>query len=210
MHAVVTLSASYGAGGSVVGPRVAERLHAQFLDRAIPARVAEQLAVPLEEAVARDERASGRVGRMLQRLAPLGTAFGGGADASVLPPPLEDEDYGHAVARVIQEQAANGPVVVLGRAGAFVLKDHPGAFHVRLDGPRAARIAQAAQVEDVTPDTAERRLDETDRARVAYVKALHGCDPREARHYHLVIDSTALPLDAVADLVVRAQQARTA
>ena len=31
---VVTLAAFYGAGGTVVGPRVAERLGVAFLDRA--------------------------------------------------------------------------------------------------------------------------------------------------------------------------------
>jgi shikimate kinase len=39
MH-VVTLSAGYGAGGSVIGPAVAERLGVPFLDRALPAGVA--------------------------------------------------------------------------------------------------------------------------------------------------------------------------
>ena len=39
---VVTLASLYGAGGSVVGPRVAERLGVPFLDRAIPDAVAKQ------------------------------------------------------------------------------------------------------------------------------------------------------------------------
>ena len=39
--AVVTLAALYGAGGSVVGTRVAERLGVAFLDRAIPTCVTE-------------------------------------------------------------------------------------------------------------------------------------------------------------------------
>jgi Cytidylate kinase-like family len=39
---VVTLASLYGAGGSVVGPRVAERLGVAFLVRAIPDRVAKQ------------------------------------------------------------------------------------------------------------------------------------------------------------------------
>jgi hypothetical protein len=40
MAPVVTLSASFGAGGSVIGPRVAEELGLPFLDRAIPVAVA--------------------------------------------------------------------------------------------------------------------------------------------------------------------------
>jgi shikimate kinase len=43
---LVTLASLYGAGGSVVGPRVAERLGVAFLDRAIPDRVAKQTGLP--------------------------------------------------------------------------------------------------------------------------------------------------------------------
>lgn len=43
---VVTLASLFGAGGSVVGPRVAERLGVPFLDRAIPEAVAKQPAFP--------------------------------------------------------------------------------------------------------------------------------------------------------------------
>ena len=43
---VVTISAPYGAGGSQVGPLVADRLGVTFLDRAIPAAVSEKLALP--------------------------------------------------------------------------------------------------------------------------------------------------------------------
>ena len=46
MTALVTISAAYGAGGSLVGPRVAERLGVRFLDRASPVSVADHLEVP--------------------------------------------------------------------------------------------------------------------------------------------------------------------
>ena len=40
---LVTISASYGAGGSRIGPALAQRLGVEFLDRAIPTRVADRL-----------------------------------------------------------------------------------------------------------------------------------------------------------------------
>ena len=43
-----------------------------------------------------------------------------------------------------------------------------------------------------------------DRARDAYVRRLYRTDPTDTRHYHLVIDSTALPLDTVTDVILRA------
>ncbi|HEY4830866.1 MAG TPA: cytidylate kinase family protein, partial [Solirubrobacteraceae bacterium] len=61
MSTVVTISASYGAGGSWVGPQVAERLACQFIDRAIPVQVAERLDVPIEHAEVHDEAAAPRL-----------------------------------------------------------------------------------------------------------------------------------------------------
>jgi shikimate kinase len=52
---IVTLSAPFGAGGSVIGPAVAERLGIPFVDRAIPAAVAHDLAVSVDQALAHDQ-----------------------------------------------------------------------------------------------------------------------------------------------------------
>ena len=55
---MIALSASYGAGGSVIGPALAARLEVPFLDRAIPLAVANRLHVPYDDAVAHDEQVS--------------------------------------------------------------------------------------------------------------------------------------------------------
>jgi hypothetical protein len=55
---LVALSAAYGAGGSRVGPALAERLGVPFVDRAIPVGVAAELAVPLDVAAAHDDQMS--------------------------------------------------------------------------------------------------------------------------------------------------------
>lgn len=66
---VVALSASYGAGGSVVGPMVAQELAVPLLDRAIPAAVAELLTVSSGLALAHDERPPAPIGVLIARLA---------------------------------------------------------------------------------------------------------------------------------------------
>ena len=79
---------------------------------------------------------------------------------------------------------------------------------MRLNGPEEARIAQGMRLEGIDRETALRHIEETDRARETYVRHFYRCDARDAALYHLVIDSTALPLDACADLIVEAAQAR--
>jgi cytidylate kinase len=203
---VVTLSAPYGAGGSQVGPAVAERLGVPFVDRAIPTAVAERLAVPLADAVERDESVGSWLSRALVSFGQVGPVLAG---ATPVPESMLTEDtFREATEQVLRQHAAEG-AVILGRASAIVLREHPGALHVRLTGPEEGRIAQGMRLEGVDRATAIRHIEETDRAREAYVRHFYRCDARDAALYHLVIDSTAIPLGACADLVVEAAQARS-
>jgi cytidylate kinase len=204
---LITLSAPYGAGGSQVGPEVARRLGVPFVDRAIPTAVAERLSVPLDEAVERDESAGGALTRMTVWLGQVGQAFG--APGAIPIESVEEEDYRRATEQVLREHAsAYEGAVILGRAGAIVLREQPDALHVRLDGPVEARIRQGMAVEGIDRATAERHIEETDKARRAYVHHFYRCDPREASLYHLVIDSTTIPLDACAEIIVAAARSR--
>lgn len=198
MSTVVTISASYGAGGSWVGPQVAQRLGCQFVDRAIPVQVAERLDVPVEHAEVHDEAAAPRFTRLLSRMPNT---------SGVVVPEATAPEFCRATERLLIEAADEGEVVVLGRAGAIVLRDRPGAFHVRLDGPAEARVFQAMRVEGVDEDEARRRQRNSDRARIDYVKHFYRADPRDPRHYHLVLDSTALPLPTCVELIVTAARA---
>jgi hypothetical protein len=203
---VVTLSAPYGAGGSQVGPDVAERLGVPFVDRAIPTAVAERLAVPLHDAIERDEAVGSWLTRALLSFGQVGPVLAG---ATPVPGSVLTEDaFREATEQVLRQHAVEG-AVILGRAGAIVLRDVPDALHVRLTGPDEARLAQGMRLEDVDRETAQRHVEETDRARAAYVRHFYRCDARDAALYHLVIDSTAIPLDACADLIVEAAQARS-
>jgi cytidylate kinase len=200
---IVTLSSSYAAGGSQLGPRLAERLRVPFLDRAITSEVAERLAVDLADAEAHQDQVGGLLSRVVQRLAPMGAAFGAAPEG-----PLEEDAYVQATEATVKAHADAGDAVILGRSGALILKDHPHALHVRLDGPKERRIAQAVTLLGVDRETAERQLQETDRAREAYAQHFYRADVRDPALYHLVIDTTAIGLDAALELIVTAAAAR--
>jgi cytidylate kinase-like protein len=201
---VTTLSASYGAGGSHIGPRLAERLGLPFLDRVIPTSVAERLAVPLADALAHDDAVRSVLERLLLRFAPAAQTFAGALPANEL---VDERSYLRCTEDIIRERAREGGVI-LGRAAAVVLGDDPHALHVRLDAPPERRIVQAMKFRGVDRDTAERELRETDRAREAYVQQFYGVDARDPALYHLVLDSTVLGIDTCLDLVVRAAGSR--
>lgn len=203
---VVTLSSLDGTGDKVVGRRVAARLGVVFVDREIPAFVAERLGLPESAVVVYDEQPRGTFERLIDSLAH--------APVPSQNPPRErleagEHRYKVEVEQLLARTAVSGGVI-LGRAGAVVLHAIPGALHVRLVGPRAARVRQAMRLEGIDRDAAERRLRTNDRARAAYGHKFYGIDPADDDLYHLVIDSTAFDLGACVDLVVAASDARAA
>jgi cytidylate kinase len=198
----VTISAAYGAGGSVVAPALAERLGYTLLDRAISARVAEQLHVSVAEAESGAVRRS-LVERFFGVLAPMaGGVIGLAADpAEDAPLPQDDTVEFRGQAESIMRSALDSGAVILGRAGAAALRDRADVLRVRLFGPQPARIAQAARLEGIDPVAAAARVAEVDGARSQYVHRLYGCDIDDPDLYHLHLDSTAVPLPACVEII---------
>jgi cytidylate kinase len=196
---LVTLSAAYGAGGSVVGPAVAARLGVPFVDRAIAAGMADRLGIPAPAAERLDEDVERGLDRILANLAPIAEFYG-----DVDPAALHRSAHHEAAEQVIREIAAAGRAVVLGRAGAVVLAEDDRALHVRLDGPREARVEQAIAIEGVDRETAQRRCKKVDRAREAYVKRYYDRDARDLGLYDVVLDATRLGPDVCVEVIVTA------
>ncbi len=200
---LITISASYGAGGSEIGPQLAKRLGAPFLDRNIPVAVAERLAVPLAEALEHDQSVSSVFDRLLAGFAGAGAGFGIPAVLT-----MAERSYVQTTEQIIQEYAADGSAIILGRAGSVVLREDPRAFHVRLDGPTERRVLQGMRIQDIDRETAERRMRETDRARGAYVRHFYNTDVHDPHLYQLMIDSTAIQVDACVELIDLAARSR--
>jgi cytidylate kinase len=203
---VVTVAALYGAGGSVIGPRVAERLGVEFLDRAIPASVAERMGVPEEVVIDYEEQPRSGIGRLIANLARAPASIPSGLE------PVEFLELEERQMRVeIEEFLARASMhggVVLGRGGAVVLGSAPGALHEYLRAPREARVEQAMKIEGIDRKTAERRLEANDRARREYVRSAYGVDGDDPSLYHLMLDTSVFDLNACVDFIVRASRLR--
>ena len=191
---LVTISAAYGCGGSRIAPALAERLGVPFLGRP-----------PAPDLDAEVEEPSGR---LLSRLASLGLAWGtpGGMELDEL---LPDQVAREQIEREVRELAAAGEGVILGRGAAVILHDDERALHVLLDGPKEARVHQAMAIECLDHEAAERRLARVDRFRRAYVETVYGVDLHEPGICHLVLDSTAIPLDDCVELIAAAAMSRS-
>jgi cytidylate kinase len=197
----VTIAATYGAGGSVVAPAVAERLGLPMIERAIPIPLAAKLAHPIRIALADDVRHEGRqLTRILSTAINMSGLFVGLPISSEV---VGVDDRIAATEHALRQVAEAGGAVILGRAAVFVLAGRPDALHVRLDGPPEARLRQAVEHERIDEAAAAKQLRETDQARKAYVRHFYP-DVRweDPRHYHVWLDSTVISLDTCVDLIV--------
>jgi cytidylate kinase len=203
---LVTVSASYGAGGSVVAPALAERLGVPFLQRATTSTGGSRAPEPCVEPLTPGEAEITPVHRVL-------AAFIQAMPAGPTQSPPSARHHDQALRRHCEEgihRLADADAgVILGRGAAVVLGKDRG-FHVRLDGPPGLRVIQGAAIEGISDDEARRNMDAADKARTAYVRRLYRADPDDARHYHLVIDSTAISIDTVIEIILRALPAHAA
>jgi cytidylate kinase len=200
----ITVSATYGAGGSVIAPRLAEVLGVRFIDRLISADLSQDVArreAKSKEGLCEGEREVAPAGRFLSYFARAASV-----GAMMAPDPIIDDDE---TIRVTTEEplegvAAGEGAVILGRAGAVVLRERPRTYHVRVDGPVERRVAWAARFENLDLEAARERQAETDKARTLFVKRLYRVDPADPALYHLILDSTVLTVEASVELIALA------
>src|SRR3954452_20224729 len=190
---LVTVSASYGSGGSEVAPAVAERLGLPFVDRVVSPEIAHRLA---------QTESAGPFWRLVRSISPAGGLTAGSIHAErELNDRLTDRE---ALEAALRDVAADGDALILGRASALTLRDDSRALHVRLDGPREARVFRAMEIQAIDEAAARQRLVETDRARERFVRDIYGLDPSDPGLYALVLDGTVFDTAACVEVIAAA------
>lgn len=202
----VTISASYGARGERIAQAVAAQLGLVFLDRAIPLAVARQLHLAAESVETHDERAPSRWDQFFSAFDGVGS---GSTVVGIAPVTYESpETFRSATESILRKVADSSGAVILGRAGMVVLGDRDDVLRVRLDGPVASRVEQAV-ADGADEATARETQKDVDAARERYANFFYKVHQHDVHLYHLIIDSTALPVDTCVAIIARAAQART-
>ena len=212
---VITIGRQIGAGGRSVGHMLATQLEADFLDSKLIDEVAHRLELPKEEVEAEDEHPGSLLSRLLLALGAANTEPNIPAETSTWNPPNVDPvfDTRRAVLeltqQVIREAARGDNVVIIGRGGAYILRDHPRALHVFLRADQAIRVRTIMDREKKTEDEARRRLKQADENWTAYIKQVYGHDRNLASHYDLVLDTGRLGYDATVAAILAALPGRS-
>jgi cytidylate kinase/MFS family permease len=199
---IVTLFEMYGSGAEEVGPKVAEALGVRWEPQAFPsesieAAVAAGRAEPDDSVLSRVFRTLGGSPSVLDDRS--GQALFAQSDYE-----LVQENNRHVLA------ATKDGGVLLGRNGAVILADRPGALHVLLTGRVEDRVARAAAAAGITPEQAARRQVSEDAIRAEMSQKLYHWDPRDPSRYDLVINTSHIDIPETIDIIVTAGRRQSA
>jgi CMP/dCMP kinase len=208
---VITIGRQFGAGGKTVGERLARALNSDLLESRIIDEVAHRLQLPKEEVEAEDEQPGSLLSRLLVALGTASSEPLIPPEATAWSPPNTDPAFDTRKAvlqitqHVIQEAARAGNVVIVGRGGAYILGDFPGALHVFLRADTAARVKTVMDRFKLTSeDEARRRIKQSDENWTAYIKQVYGHDRNLAGHYDMVLDTGRLGYETTVKVILAA------
>ncbi len=197
---LITISRQFGAGGAQVAQRVADALAWSVVDNELISLVAERAGLSAAEVARRDERVPSFVERLAQTLAVSSQEFAlAQPDQAALMPEPEIVKVTEAVVR---EVAAQGRVVLVGRAASAVLTRRHDVLHARVVASRSWRAAQVADREKIDAATAEKRVEAMDHQRSRYHREYYSRDWADPVHYHLTLNTELLGLGGAAEVIV--------
>ena len=184
--ATVTISRQLGSLGSEVARAAADRLGYRLVWRDVINQAARRAGAPEVALAAIDE------------LGLLG----------LCPTPKACHAYHQAVRQVMEELAKEGGVVILGRAGQVILRDHPGALHVRVIAPQRLRVERVARRHGVSLQAAAAQVEASDRYRHHYLRRFYHVRADDPELYDLIINTERMTPEGAANLIYDALSTR--
>ena len=124
---------------------------------------------------------------------------------AVEPEAVEEFGEGHLVKitrALVEELAAEGRCVVVGRASAAVLARSADTLHVRLVAPFETRVKAATQRLSLNPTEAPRIVAERDANRARYHREYYDRDCNDPIHYHMVLNTGRLGMEGAAQVIL--------
>jgi CMP/dCMP kinase len=200
---LITISRQYGAGGSEIAARVADALGWRVVDNELVERIAARAGMSPEDVAQREERVPTFVERLARTLVAATPELVVPPEAGGTVPKLEEADLVRITETVVAEIAAEGQVVMVGRAASAVLARKRDALHVKVVAPRDYRIQAAARRLNVSQEEAAKVVDDSDKMRLRYHRQYYQRDWNDAVNYHMVLNTERLGIGGVADVIVK-------
>ncbi len=199
---IIVIEREYGAGGSVIAAKLAERLGWKLYDQELTAEIARIAQVDRETVARCDEQCD----PLLYRLAKV---FWRGSYERMMPFPEDDRVFDtdamvSLTHRLIEDTAKQGHCVFVGRGSPYILRDRKDHFSVFLYAPRDLKIRRAMG-QKMSEQAAAELVDTIDEERATFVKRYFGTTWPTRALYNLMLN-TACGCEMSVDLILQAME----
>jgi len=189
----ITISSEYGSLGQTIGGLVAGRLGFDLFDRDLLDRVAASANASRRVVESLDDRVQGWISEFI-----AGQFDNNHFTAS---------DFLRHLSRAVLGIAHHGRAVIIGRGAHFIL-DREATLRVRTFAPLAARVAQVARDERLSPQEGRAQVLSKTAERVAFARLHFDRDISDPAHYDLILCTSTLSPELCAEIIARAFQSR--
>jgi cytidylate kinase len=177
----ITISRQLGSLGDEVAQAVAERLHFRLVSRELINQAAIRCGAPEMALAIIDDLGMLRIHPSLKaRRAFLAT-----------------------IDKVVKEICEEGNVVILGRAGQMILKNHPQVLHVKVIAPSRVRAGRIAAQFGIPLEAALAQISASDRSRRIYLKRYYQARWDDPELYDLIVNTARILPQQAANIICR-------
>ncbi len=198
MVRVITVEREYGSEGAEFAHRLAARLQWKLIDRCLVEEIAQKVNVPPRLVENCDERLDPWYYK-------LGKAFWHGSVEHMPPAPasgaFDSERMTSLVRDYLQDAAATGHCVIVGRGAACALSVVPGVFNIFVYASLTRKLRWFEEHFPDHADDARRELEATDARRENYIRRYYDQDWTDRRLYHLMLNS-CMGFDAMVEAAI--------
>ena len=186
---IITIGRQYGSGGREIGEKLAGKLGYAYYDALILEKASKESGITQSVMERYDEQLADKW------LNPMVTNY---MTRDNLPLPIRAALSQFEFIRQIGEK---GAAVIVGRCADYILRNQENVLTVFVHADHERRVARVAGRNNINISEAETRIRNTDKHRASYYNYYAEKKWGAAATYQLCLDSGALGIDGVVDLL---------
>lgn len=189
-YPIITIAREHGSGGRIIAQMVSKKLDIPVYDKTIIDIAAQESGLSPEFIAEAEKRRSSTF---------IYNLYLSSTNVSII-----DQVY-LAQAHVIKKAAEEGPCIIVGRCGDYVLRDKKNLLRTFIYAPKEERMRRIVEEYKEDIDNPSAYVDKCDKQRSAYYNSFSDLRWGDHRNYHLMIDSS-LGLDLAAEFIIGAAE----
>lgn len=189
---VITISREFGSGGREIGKLLADQLGFHYYDSELIRLSAEKSGYTPEYVEQNEQALKNPV------LHDFFAWYAGPLEQADLP---KVDQLFQKETEVIRSLAQKESCVIVGRLANYILKDHPGAYHVFISADAASEAARVAERDHLSADAAAAKVKKVNHERAVHCKHFTKTDWGNVKNYDLCIKSDDFGVEDTARII---------